>query len=177
MSATVDNPDIQPQSFDNNVDNTDINQQSQCGNLDPAIEEKRIRLEERKIKLEELKETHLYDIALRKELFQEEQIEREYRRQVDRNNENWFKSYWRPTAGWLYMFICFMDFVVFPAAQMAMWALLTHTPSDKFVDWSSLTLTNGGIFHVAMGAVLGIAAYTRSAESVASIQAPTAFRE
>ena len=176
MTATVDNPDSQPQLFDN------VNQQSQFGNqsfvnIDPAIEEKRIRLEELKIKLEELKETHLYDIALRKELFQEEQIEREYRRQVERNNENWFKSYWRPTAGWLYMFICFMDFVVFPAAQMAMWTFLTHAPTDKFVPWTSLNLTNGGIFHVAMGAVLGIAAYTRSVERVASIQAPTAFRE
>ena len=160
--------DHQSQSFDN-LDSMDMN--------NPKIEESRLRLEERKLKLDELKEKHLYDIALRKELFQQEQIEREYQRQIERNNENWFKSYWRPTAGWLYMFICFMDFIVFPALQMAMWTFLAHAPTDKFVPWTSLTLTNGGIFHVAMGAVLGIAAYTRSAEKVASIQAPTAFRE
>jgi K+ transporter len=36
-----------------------------------------------------------------------------------------------------------------------------------YVVWQSLTLQNGGFFHIAMGAVLGVAAWTRGQEKLA----------
>jgi hypothetical protein len=77
--------------------------------------------------------------------------------------ENWIKSYWRPTMGWLYMIMCAFDFIIFPILAMI---------QPKFIEglqytvWQSLTLSNGGMIHVAFGAILGITAYTRGLEKL-----------
>ena len=33
--------------------------------------------------------------------------------------------------------------------------------------WTSLTLSNGGLIHLAFGAILGVAAFTRGQEKIA----------
>jgi hypothetical protein len=40
----------------------------------------------------------------------------------------------------------------------------------NYVPWQSLTLSNGGLIHMAFGAILGVAAYGRTQEKVASKQ-------
>jgi hypothetical protein len=37
--------------------------------------------------------------------------------------------------------------------------------------WVPLTLQGGGMYHIAMGAILGISAFTRGKEKVAEIEA------
>jgi hypothetical protein len=62
----------------------------------------------------------------------------------------------------MYMVVCMMDMVIFPVA----WSLLqtiTHTP---ITQWNPLTLQGAGLYHIAMGAVLGIAAYGRTKEKI-----------
>ena len=81
--------------------------------------------------------------------------------------EHWMKSMWRPAMGWLYMVICFMDFVAFPAISMFMPMLVKGM---SYIAWQSLTLSNGGLIHMAFGAILGVAAYGRTQEKVASKQ-------
>jgi hypothetical protein len=39
--------------------------------------------------------------------------------------------------------------------------------NDAFRQWVPITLQGGGLFHVAMGAVLGVSAYGRTQEKVA----------
>jgi hypothetical protein len=39
-----------------------------------------------------------------------------------------------------------------------------------YVAWQSLSLSNGGLIHMAFGAILGVAAYGRTQEKVASKQ-------
>ena len=76
--------------------------------------------------------------------------------------EDWMNSKWRPMMGWMYMLVCTMDMVVFPI----LWSLLqtlTHTP---ITQWNPLTLQGAGLFHIAMGAVLGIAAFGRTQEKL-----------
>ena len=76
--------------------------------------------------------------------------------------EDWMNSKWRPMMGWMYMVVCTMDMVVFPI----LWSLLqtvTHTP---ITQWDPLTLKGAGLFHVAMGAVLGLAAWGRTQEKL-----------
>jgi len=71
-------------------------------------------------------------------------------------------SKWRPAMGWMYMVVCMMDMVIFPI----LWSLLqtvTHTP---ITQWNPLTLQGAGLFHLAMGAVLGVAAYGRTQEKL-----------
>ena len=84
-----------------------------------------------------------------------------------KEEEHWMKAMWRPAMGWLYMVICFMDFVAFPAISMFMPILVKGMP---YLAWQSLTLSNGGLIHMAFGAILGVAAYGRTQEKVASKQ-------
>ena len=87
--------------------------------------------------------------------------------QMQKQDEHWMKAMWRPAMGWLYMLICFMDFVAFPAISMFMPILVKGM---TYIAWQSLTLSNGGLIHMAFGAILGVAAYGRTQEKVASKQ-------
>jgi hypothetical protein len=81
--------------------------------------------------------------------------------------EHWIKSYWRPAMGWLYMCICFTDFVVFPLMTMVLPILFKRNGIvDNYQAWVSLTLSNGGIIHLAFGAILGVTAWCRSQEKL-----------
>jgi hypothetical protein len=82
--------------------------------------------------------------------------------------EDFATAKWRPFMGWTYMAICFFDFVIGPVMQVV-FSIVTKTP---LIAWKSLTLDNGGLFHLAMGAVLGVAAYGRTQEKVAKIESP-----
>ena len=87
---------------------------------------------------------------------------------ANRVEENWIKSYWRPAMGWLYMLICFVDFVLYPMLAMFMPAFLRTfgVENVSYTPWSSITLTNGGLIHISFGAILGITAWTRGLEKV-----------
>jgi hypothetical protein len=88
-----------------------------------------------------------------------------------KKEEGWVKSMWRPAMGWLYMLICLMDFVVFPAIPMFLPVMLKGIGiTMQYAAWQSLTLSNGGLIHMAFGAILGVAAYGRTQEKVASKQ-------
>lgn len=70
--------------------------------------------------------------------------------------------------GWLYMLICFVDFVLYPVLTMVMPAFLHAFGVENvgYNPWSSITLTNGGLIHISFGAILGITAWTRGLEKV-----------
>jgi len=80
----------------------------------------------------------------------------------DKKKEDWMNSKWRPMMGWMYMLICTMDMVVFPV----LWSLLQATTHTAITQWNPLTLQGAGLFHIAMGAVLGIAAFGRTQEKL-----------
>lgn len=85
----------------------------------------------------------------------------------EKQNDNWVKAYWRPAMGWLYMIICFMDFVGFPLIHIFLPVIgnIFGVPMG-YVPWKSLTLENGGLVHMAFGAILGVAAWTRGQEKL-----------
>ena len=80
----------------------------------------------------------------------------------EKKKEDWMNSKWRPMMGWMYMLICTMDMVVFPV----LWSLLQAVTHTAITQWSPLTLQGAGLFHIAMGAVLGIAAFGRTQEKL-----------
>ena len=80
-----------------------------------------------------------------------------------KKDEDWMQKKWRPAMGWMYMVVCMMDMVVFPVA----WSLLQTVTSTPITQWNPLTLQGAGLFHLAMGAVLGIAAFGRTQEKIA----------
>ena len=71
---------------------------------------------------------------------------------------------WRPMMAVIYMLTCLTDFVVFPVLWSVMQALYHGTVTSQ---WNPLTLQGAGLYHIAMGAVLGLAAYGRSQEKIA----------
>jgi hypothetical protein len=79
--------------------------------------------------------------------------------------ESWLNNKWRPSMGWMYMVVCIMDFIVFPV----LWNLLQHTAGQPITQWKPLTLEGAGLFHMAMGAVLGIAVWSRGKEKLAGV--------
>ena len=86
---------------------------------------------------------------------------------VSAQEKDWMQNKWRPAMGWMYMMVCVFDFIVFPV----LWAIVqfweTSAANDAFRQWQPLTLQGAGLFHMAMGAVLGISAYGRTQEKVA----------
>ena len=76
--------------------------------------------------------------------------------------EDWMNSKWRPMMGWMYMLVCTMDMVIFPV----LWSLLQTFTHSPITQWTPLTLQGAGLFHIAMGAVLGIAAFGRTQEKL-----------
>lgn len=90
--------------------------------------------------------------------------------QIKKEEEHWMKSYWRPAMGWLYMIICFCDFILFPAITMFMPVIAKGFGiTMNYVAWQSLSLSNGGLMHLAFGAILGVSAWTRGQEKLAKI--------
>ncbi len=101
------------------------------------------------------------------------------------------RNYWRPLAAVVYLSICIFDFIVAPyLTQMHMATDLSHIfeyvlqmPIDQQTQaleilhsksqWQSLTLMGGGLFHIAFGAILGVASWTRGLEKKEAVKANT----
>ena len=82
---------------------------------------------------------------------------------AEKKKEDWMNSKWRPMMGWMYMLVCTCDFVVFPV----IWSLLQAWHGGQVTSqWNPITLQGAGLFHMAMGAVLGVAAFGRTQEKL-----------
>ena len=82
----------------------------------------------------------------------------------EKKKEDWMNAKWRPMMGWMYMIVCIADFVLFPI----LWSMVQVVGDGKVESqWMPITLQGAGLFHIAMGAILGIAAYGRTQEKMA----------
>lgn len=100
------------------------------------------------------------------------------------SGENWLNRTWRPMAAIVYLLICLFDFIVAPswsgmhtptAAQLALAAKGLDPQVGAILvaskeQWQPLTLQGGGLFHVAFGAILGVAAWTRGAAQIEQLK-------
>jgi hypothetical protein len=81
----------------------------------------------------------------------------------EKKKEDWMNTKWRPMMGWMYMIVCITDFVLFPV----LWSMVqTIHGGNVTSQWNPITLQGAGLFHLAMGAVLGIAAFGRTQEKM-----------
>jgi hypothetical protein len=79
-----------------------------------------------------------------------------------KNGESWIQYYWRPAMAWQYFAVCVFDFIIAPVLT----ALYYHHIGAPYVPWVPLTLTNGGLYHLAMGTIIGVSAWSRSKEKI-----------
>ena len=86
---------------------------------------------------------------------------------AEKEVEDWMTKKWRPMMAIMYMSVCAFDFIVAPV----LWAVVQFweesAANDAFRQWQPLTLQGAGLFHMAMGAVLGITAWSRGQEKLA----------
>jgi hypothetical protein len=82
-------------------------------------------------------------------------------------DEDWMTKKWRPMMAMMYMTCCLFDFALFPIMFTIVQFWEVAAANDAFRQWVPITLQGGGLFHVAMGAVLGVSAYGRTQEKVA----------
>lgn len=86
---------------------------------------------------------------------------------IKNTNEDWLNKKWRPLMAYLYMITCAFDFIIFPI----LWSVFQAVSKGSVTTpWQPLTLQGAGLFHVAMGAVLGIAVYGRTKEKLEGAQ-------
>ena len=86
---------------------------------------------------------------------------------VKKPDEDWMTKKWRPMMAMMYMTCCLFDFALFPIMFTIVQFWEVQAANDAFRQWVPITLQGGGLFHVAMGAVLGVSAYGRTQEKVA----------
>jgi len=83
--------------------------------------------------------------------------------EVEKND--WMSSKWRPLMAVMYLLVCVFDFILFPV----LWSFLQASYGGSVTQsWMPLTLQGAGLFHLAMGAILGISAWSRGQEKIAS---------
>lgn len=100
------------------------------------------------------------------------------------------KSSWRPAAAYVYLLICLSDFMIMPMVYAGMAkknanaanvelalkfdgaaAQIEALKAIRQTDvWNPITLQSTGLFHMAFGGILGVAAWTRGREKVEAIK-------
>lgn len=97
----------------------------------------------------------------------------EQKQDIPKEQESWLQKKWRPLMAMQYMVVCLSDFVIFPIMFTIVQFWETQASNDAFRQWVPITLQGGGLYHMAMGAVLGITAWSRGQEKIAGASSPT----
>lgn len=102
-----------------------------------------------------------------------EEIKADEVKKEEKPQEDWMTKKWRPMMAMMYMCVCTFDFILAPI----LWAVVqfweTQAANDAFRQWQPLTLQGAGLFHMAMGAVLGVTAWSRGQEKLAGMAGGT----
>jgi hypothetical protein len=87
---------------------------------------------------------------------------------AEKKTEDWMTTKWRPLMAVTYMATIWFDFIVGPILFNV---LQYFNPGQAISSYIPITLQGGGLYHISMGAILGIAAWTRGKEKIATIEA------
>ena len=91
---------------------------------------------------------------------------KEVKSESEKKKEDWMNAKWRPMMGWVYMLTCVTDFILFPV----LWSILQASLKQPVTAWQPITLQGAGLFHLSMGAIIGVAAFGRTQEKLAGAQ-------
>jgi hypothetical protein len=91
---------------------------------------------------------------------------------MEPEKEDFMTSKWRPMMAIMYMCVCACDFIIFPIMFTVVQFWEVTAANDAFRQWMPITLQGAGLFHMAMGAVLGITAWSRGQEKIAGVASP-----
>lgn len=80
---------------------------------------------------------------------------------VEATYGNWLTRYWRPAIAWQYFIVCLFDFIIFPSLTF-----VTAKYTGTYIAWEPLTLKESGFYHLSMGAIIGVSAWSRGQEKM-----------
>jgi hypothetical protein len=83
-----------------------------------------------------------------------------------KEEENWISNKWRPAMAWLYLATCAFDFIIAPIAS----AIIYAQYGQEIKPWVPLTLQGAGLYHLAMGAIVGITSWSRGQERMSELK-------
>ena len=78
-------------------------------------------------------------------------------------NEPWFTRYWRAAMAWQYFIVCLFDFIIFPS--LSLWYAKQSGAYQEW-KWEPITLRDSGFYHIAMGMIVGVSAWSRGQENL-----------
>ena len=87
---------------------------------------------------------------------------------AEKAGEDFMSKNWRPMMAMTYMLTCLFDFIAGPILYNI---LQFYNPGQHLDMWQPLTLQGGGLYHIAMGVVLGITAHGRTQEKINGVDA------
>jgi hypothetical protein len=85
---------------------------------------------------------------------------------VPDKEDSWIKQKWRPLIAWQYVAVCIFDFIVAPVITMVFF----QNNVEHYTAWVPLTLGGGGLYHVSMGAIIGVTSWSRGQEKIRGIE-------
>ncbi len=146
---------------------------SDDSNINDKLAERKQLLDEARFRLEEKKAMHDMALELQRENFSEYQVKLDNDILTEQNENHWIKTFWRPLVAMSYIIICIFDFLIFPAIQIIL-PIIYHIFGLQMVytPWVPLTLSQNGLFHAAMGGIIGVSAWSRGQEKLEQIKNP-----
>lgn len=63
---------------------------------------------------------------------------------------------------WQYFTVCLFDFLFAPF----IWSVYHASVGLPVTQWDPISLQTGGLYHLSMGAIVGVSAWTRSLEKI-----------
>ena len=76
--------------------------------------------------------------------------------------ETWMQKNWRSYMSWQYLVVCLFDFMLAPIF-LAWFQWKTGTP---YSTWAPITLGGGGLYHLSMGAIVGVTSWAKTKEKI-----------
>ena len=77
--------------------------------------------------------------------------------------EDWINRRWRPAIAWQYIVVCLFDFLIAPSFNFYYFAFY-ESSGAVYSQWQAITLSSSGLYHIAMGAIIGVTAWQRGEE-------------
>lgn len=103
---------------------------------------------------------------------------------MEKKDSFWSSKNWQSYAAIVYLLICLFDFMVMPTIMFIdsphipeLISSVQSLPAQSQMlileqtldDWEPLTMTNGGLFHITFGAILGTVVWSRGKEKITEL--------
>ena len=80
-----------------------------------------------------------------------------------KKNDSWVVTMWRPALAWSYVLVCLFDFALGPILYNILQYL---NPGQHVAAYTSVTLQGSGMYHISMGAIVGLSSHGRTQEKI-----------